>query len=169
MNERIPAHEMDVSDFDQRLRTVHAAIHDAMHPDREGPYGLFDYGSYGDPVPHQVRDFRDPRSATYGDCVFRSVDRDAALSVYETLTQEHVAIAAMTAVLKVLGLRPLQSQGVAATQEQRQEGRDGPLYSQGDMQLAWLCVGDLHQHQFIPTPSDLGAIAARDRRAARKD
>jgi hypothetical protein len=160
---------MAISDFDQRLKTVHAAIEDAMHPDREGPYGLFDYGTYGDPVPHQVRDFRDARSDTYGDCVFRTVDRDEAMAVYERLTQEHVAIAAMTAVLKVLGLRPLQYQSVAATQEQRQEGRDGPLYSQGDMQLAWLCVGDLHQHQFIPNPSDLGALAARDRKAARKD
>ena len=169
MNQRMPAHEIDASDFDQRLKTVHAAIHDATHPDREGPYGLFDYGSYGAPVPHHVRDLRDPQSETYGDCVFRSVDRDAALTVYERLTQEHVAIAAMTAVLKVLGLRPLQHQDVAPTEEQRQEGRAGPLYAQGDMQLGWLCVGDLHQHQFIPTPSDLGAIAARDGKAARKD
>lgn len=169
MNSRIPAGEIDLSDMDQRLETIHAAIDAAQVPDRQGPYGLFDYTSYGDPAPHHVRDFRDTRSDTYGDSVLVTTDRDLARRTYERLTREHVAIAAMQATLRVLGLGPIRSEPAAATSEQRDAGRAGDLYRLGDMQLAWLNTGDLIQHQMIPDPRTLGVLAARDRRAARTE
>jgi len=160
MNTSHPGSNVDELMFCARLEKVHAAIEAARMPDREGPYGLFDYTDHGDPAPHHVRDFRNPDGVAYGKCVFRSVDREEARQVYERLTAEHVAIAAVKATLKVLGLTPLRHQSVNATAEQRDKGRAGPLYPRGDMQLIWVNVGCLHQHDMIPDPSEMGAMAA---------
>ncbi len=83
---------------EETLERVGMAIERANNPGREGPYGLYDYTTYGDPVPHHVRDFRDMRSDTYGHTVFRSTDRDAARAEYERLTRCHIARAAVEAL-----------------------------------------------------------------------
>lgn len=80
------------------LDRVGAAIEAAQCPGREGPYGLYDYTSYGDPVPFHVRDWRDPKSTTWGCAVFKSVDRAEATSQYELLTRRHIAQAAIAAI-----------------------------------------------------------------------
>lgn len=80
------------------LKLVADAIEKAQCGGREGPFGLYDYTDYGDPIPHHVRDFRDPASPTYGHCVFRSGDRTEALAVYNQATREHVAQAAIDAI-----------------------------------------------------------------------
>ncbi|MGA0595654.1 hypothetical protein [Enterovirga sp. CN4-39] len=71
------------------------AIEEAMCPDREGPYGLYDYSSYGDRAPHHVRDFRDPSSPTWGHSIFISESRKEARAEYERLTRLHPARAVM--------------------------------------------------------------------------
>ncbi|MFZ3481690.1 hypothetical protein [Sphingomonas sp. 3-13AW] len=96
--------EIDLGPADPRLEAVYAAIEAAQTPGKEGPFGLFDYSDYGDPVPHHVRDFRDPRSGTYGNCVFKSINREDAFGAYERFTREHVAIAAVTATLQAFGV-----------------------------------------------------------------
>ncbi len=82
------------------LELVGEAIEQALCPDREGPYGLYDYTNYGHPKPHHVRDFRDPRSTAYGDSVLMTTDREEAEVVYARLKREHVAQAAIAAFLK---------------------------------------------------------------------
>ena len=77
------------------VQIVAKAIEEAQCRFREGPYGLYDYTSYGDHIPHHVRDFREPYSK--GPCVFKSIDRDKAYDEYTRLTQEHLAIAAIKA------------------------------------------------------------------------
>lgn len=90
------------------LLTINEAITNARQPGREGPYGLFDYTSYGDRSPHHVRDFRLHTLRTnpdkYGACVFHSKDKDMAQAEYERLTAEHIGMAAFNAVVEVLGL-----------------------------------------------------------------
>ena len=81
------------------LERVATAIEQAQCPNREGPYGLYDYTSYGHPKPHHVRDFRDPRSATWGHAVLMTTDREEAEATYRKLTREHIARAAIDAVL----------------------------------------------------------------------
>lgn len=80
------------------LDRVADAIEQARCPGRQGPYGLFDYTSYGDPVPHHVRDFRDPESKLYGSCVGAFADRQIAVELFETLTRHHIALAAIEAM-----------------------------------------------------------------------
>lgn len=80
------------------IERVADAIEMARCPDREGPYGLYDYSSYQWVKPYHVRDFRDPASATYGDCVFRSQYRASAEAEYTRLTRAHIALAAIEAM-----------------------------------------------------------------------
>lgn len=81
------------------LDRVADAIEKARCPDREGPFGLYDYSNYrGNEEPHCVRDFRDPRSDTYGNIIFRSSDREEAERMYERLTRQHIAAAAIAAM-----------------------------------------------------------------------
>lgn len=92
---------------DEHLDRVYAAIQEAECPHREGPYGLYDY-TYANPLPpaepHHVRDFRDPRSETWGRTVFKSADRDAARRMYDALTGRHIARAALEANQPVMGV-----------------------------------------------------------------
>lgn len=81
-----------------QLNRIALAIEAAQCPGREGPYGLYDYTSYGAQKPHRVRDFRDPRSEAWGDTVFASDDAATSRQQYERLTREHVALAAIHAV-----------------------------------------------------------------------
>jgi hypothetical protein len=83
---------------DTTLERVAAAIELAQCPGREGPYGLYDYTDCGDKEPHRVRDFRDPRSETYGRSVLRTTDKEAARKEYERLTRLHIARAAVEAL-----------------------------------------------------------------------
>ena len=83
---------------DELLERVGRAIEAARCPNREGPYGGYDYSSYGNPTPYHVRDFRDPKSDTWGRTVFRSNDRDAMHREYERLTRAHIALAAIQAI-----------------------------------------------------------------------
>lgn len=81
-----------------------AAIETASCPGREGPYGLYDYSEYpGETPPYVVRDFR-VRGPGHGDAVFSSHDRAEADAVYDRLTREHVARAAIEAFLSATGL-----------------------------------------------------------------
>jgi len=81
------------------IERVASAIEEAQCHGREGPYGLYDYSDYpGNTAPHRVRDFRDPKSDTYGNHVFKSVNREEARAEYERLTREHVAKAAIEAM-----------------------------------------------------------------------
>lgn len=80
------------------LDRVADAIEAAKCPGREGPFGLYDYSSYGWPNPHHVRDFRDPRSDSYGSCVAALTDPEIADRLYKTLTRRHIAEAAIAAM-----------------------------------------------------------------------
>lgn len=82
----------------ETLARVADAIEQAQCPNREGPYGLYDYTSYGHPKPHHVRDFRDPKSETWGHAVLTTTDREEAEATYKRLTREHVAKAAIAAL-----------------------------------------------------------------------
>ena len=160
MSRMNPAEEMNLDLFDPRLEAIGKAIQESQQPGREGPFGLYDYTDYGHPVPHHVRDFRDYSSSTYGDCLFQSKDPDLARQVYERLTIEHMAIAAIKATFKAFGLDPLNYIPANATAEQREEARSSTLYSRGDMQLAWVNSGDLLQHShLLPSPDSLGVLA----------
>ena len=80
------------------------AIARARCPGREGPFGGYDYGHntslYG-PEPEDgryvIRDFRDPSSPTWGRWVHQEHDRDAHEAMYDKLTGEHIAVAALSA------------------------------------------------------------------------
>lgn len=86
------------SDDHEEVERVAKAIEAASCLGREGPYGLFDYTAYDDPIPHHVRDFRDTSSPDYGTCVLRTTDADFARSEYYRLTRQHIARAAIAAV-----------------------------------------------------------------------
>lgn len=93
--------ELVVVEYDAPLGIIDAvaiAIEKASVPHREGPFGLFDYTGYGDPVPHHVRDFREVGSATWGKAVHRGTDAVEARRVYDELTRRHVADAAVRAL-----------------------------------------------------------------------
>ena len=83
---------------DETLDRVAAAIEAARCPGREGPYGLYDYSSYGFEMPHRVRDFRDPNSKTWGDVVARFARAEEAEALFDTLTRRHIANAAINAL-----------------------------------------------------------------------
>lgn len=72
------------------IEHLYGALERAWCKGREGPYGLYDYSDYGWATPHHVRDFRDPNSATWGECAFKSTDRGEAEAEYERLTREHL-------------------------------------------------------------------------------
>jgi hypothetical protein len=84
---------------DDVLDAIAEAIRVAGCPDRQGPFGLFNYGTHGDAGgAHVVRDFR-RGSATYGKGVFASDDSEEARRVYEEMTDRHVARAAWDVVM----------------------------------------------------------------------
>jgi hypothetical protein len=76
-----------------------AAYERASCPHRQGPYGLFDYSSYGAPIPHVVRDLRERGGETFDKIVFRSTDRGLAQREFEHLTRMHVFGAVVDAIL----------------------------------------------------------------------
>lgn len=90
-----------MSEFpDEHLDRVYAAIREAECPNREGPYGLYDYtyANENPPAePYRVRDWRDPRSDGWGRTVFSSEYREAAKAKYDQLTGRHIARAALEA------------------------------------------------------------------------
>lgn len=88
---------------DDAVVRVAQAIEKALCSGRGGPYGLYDYTSYGDPKPHHVRDFRDMSSDTYGSCVLRTDDKELARQTYDRLTREHPARAAIAECMAILG------------------------------------------------------------------
>lgn len=89
------------------LDRVGLAIEAAACPGREGPYGGYDYGHKTDffrgPEPdggrYVVRDFRDPSSADYGKWVHQTPDREEHEAAFERLTRQHIAQAALDAIL----------------------------------------------------------------------
>lgn len=87
------------------LDAVADAIAVASCPDRHGPFGLFDYSSHMDTHEdaHRVRDFRDPRDASYGTTVHCCGDPAEARRVYEDMTRRHVARAAWDAARARMG------------------------------------------------------------------
>jgi len=94
----------DVSD--ETLDAIAEAIRIAECPDREGPFGLYDYSSYGDGShagAHRVRDFRSYADPAYGSSVHVCDDPVEARRVYEEMTRRHVAAAAWDAVMARVG------------------------------------------------------------------
>lgn len=89
-----PSEELSLSD----VRRVAGAITAAEQPGHEGPFGLFNYTSRGDPVPHHVRDFR-MRAEEYGSCLHRTADQGEARQLYDEATRLHVALAATRTAL----------------------------------------------------------------------
>lgn len=89
-----------------QLDRVADAIEAAQCPGREGPFGGYDYGHneafYG-PAPkdgrYVVRDFRDPKSETWGSWVHQTNDREEHEAMFKTLTRRHIAEAAVRAHL----------------------------------------------------------------------
>ena len=87
------------------------AMKSAECPGREGPYGGYDYGHnpefYG-PAPeggrHVIRDFRYPHSK--GEWVHQTDDAALHEAMYEKLTAEHIATAAITAFLRTVEASP---------------------------------------------------------------
>jgi len=79
------------------VEAVADAIERAQCKGREGPYGGYDYSSYGWPQPYRVRDFRDPNSATWGETVFQSDDPNECDREFERLTRQHIARSAIQA------------------------------------------------------------------------
>lgn len=89
------------------LDKIAEAIEEARCPGREGPYGLYDYSKYeGNEDPYCVRDFRDTRNDTYGKVVFRTNDPDKARAVYDKMTRQHIALAAIRAMSACLSPYP---------------------------------------------------------------
>lgn len=87
---------------EKAIKAAAKAIKAAQCPGREGPFGHYDYSSYGWDKPHRVRDFRDPSSKTWGHDVFKSDSREESWAEYERLTEEHIARAALSAALPVM-------------------------------------------------------------------
>lgn len=153
MNRSDPVEPGEISMLDERFQRVGEAIEAAGNPGREGPYGLYDYSAWNHPRPHHVRDFRDPASATHGDCVFQSADRDEAVAAFERLTRDHVARAAVAAMIRSFGLSEMSYESMAPTDEQRTLARASGLYAKGDMQLVWVNVHELFMaSQMFPSP-----------------
>jgi hypothetical protein len=94
------AYREDVSD--ETLDAIADAIEKAGCPDRQGPYGLFDYSYGGNPHEgaHRVRDFREPGSPSFGSNVHVCDDAEEARRVFEQMTRRHVAAAAWDAILE---------------------------------------------------------------------
>lgn len=93
----------DVSDG--TLDAIADAIRLAECPDREGPFGLYDYSGYGDGShdrAHRVRDFRSYADPAYGSNVHVCDDAEEARRVYEEMTRRHVAAAAWDAAMAAL-------------------------------------------------------------------
>jgi hypothetical protein len=91
----------DVSDG--TLDAIAVAIRVAECPDREGPFGLYDYSGYGDGSndrAHRVRDFRSRADSAYGSNVHVCDDPEEARRVYDEMTRRHVAAAAWDAVVE---------------------------------------------------------------------
>jgi len=93
-----------MTDFNEKtLNRVADAIEAASCPNREGPFGLYDYTRYlneGSTKPHCVRDFRDPKSDTWGDIIHCTDDPNEAQDVYNQLTRQHIAAAAIKAMIQ---------------------------------------------------------------------
>lgn len=89
------------ADFD----AIGDAIKAAECPNRQAPYGGFDYGYNTDfygPEPeggrYVIRDFRDPSSESWGRWVHQTPDNDEHEEMFERLTRRHIAQAAVLAV-----------------------------------------------------------------------
>lgn len=126
---------------EKMIERVASAIDAAQCPGREGPYGLYDYSDYpGNAAPHRVRDFRDLKSDTYGNHVFKSTNRDEAKAEYERLTKEHVAKAAIEAAISTGALPSLKVKALEWEDEDEGQGLEcwrarpplGPIYTLED-------------------------------------
>lgn len=84
------------------IARVADAIEQARCPHREGPFGGYDYGHPDDqPVKggrYVVRDFRDPSSPDWGKWLHQTDDREDHERVFEQMTREHIARAAIAAI-----------------------------------------------------------------------
>jgi hypothetical protein len=80
-----------------------AAAYDAARcQHREGPYGFYNYTSYGAPLPYVVRDFRNPADPNFGQHVVATTDEEQGRRAYEQLTREHIFGCVVDAVLNGL-------------------------------------------------------------------
>jgi hypothetical protein len=92
------------------VRPVADAIEVAGCPNREGPFGGYDYGHNTDfygPAPdagrYVVRDFRDPSSPDWGKFMHLTNDREEHELVFAQLTRRHIAKAAIRVTLSHMG------------------------------------------------------------------
>ncbi len=85
---------------DEVLDRIAEAIRIAGCPDREGPFGLYNYearGGSGEKA-HTVRDFRDTSSPDFGSHLHVCGDPVEARRIYDEMTRRHVALAAWLAM-----------------------------------------------------------------------
>lgn len=109
MNEPMPNdHEENAAD-NAVLDAIADAIEQAQCPDREGPYGGYDYSYPDGEEPEKgryvVREYRyiDER---YGRIVHQTHDKAEHDRVYKQLTRRHIARAARNAYLRATSSNP---------------------------------------------------------------
>ncbi len=86
------------------LQAVVEAIRESNCGGREGPFGLYDYThkdkTTGAIIPrHVIRDFRTLRDGQYGKFLHEGTDATVMRALYDQMTEEHVAAAAIKAVI----------------------------------------------------------------------
>lgn len=86
--------------MDSMVERVSAAIVRAGCPDREGPFGGYDYG-YPDDTPvkggrYVIRDFREIGSPDFGKWLHQTDDAAAHDEMFAKMTREHIARATIT-------------------------------------------------------------------------
>lgn len=87
------------------VEQVARAISSASCPGHEGPFGGYDYGHNREAPKggrYVIRDFRDPASNDWGKWVHQSDDRDEHDAMFTKMTEEHIAQAAIKAVLDAM-------------------------------------------------------------------
>jgi hypothetical protein len=114
------------------LDIVASAIEKARCHGREGPYGGYDYGHntefYG-PEPeggrYVVRDYRDPRSETWGAWVHQTHDQDEHDQAYLRLTGRHIAEAAIHAYASAIEAASAGETGTGSTEGESATAKPG--------------------------------------------
>ena len=90
--------------MDSMVEKVSAAIVRAGCPGREGPFGGYDYG-YPDDAPvkggrYVIRDFREIGSPDFGKWLHQTDDAAAHDEMFAKMTREHIARAAINALME---------------------------------------------------------------------
>lgn len=97
------------------VEAVADAIERANCPGREGPFGGYDYGHnedfYGKAPEggrYVIRDFRNPASRDWGKWLHQTDDPNEHLAIFEKMTREHIATAAITTYEAVSGVAKMR-------------------------------------------------------------